>query len=91
MKRILSSIVLGVAAGYAIHLLRNIAVNTAMLADLLGDDAEEEILDCGCNDAEWCELCRLPPDDDDFQLGDQDEREFRGIIDSLDPEENTDG
>lgn len=90
MKRIIGVALLGVAAGYAIHLLRNVAINTAMVATFLTVD-DDELLACGCEDDEECDLCTLPPDDTGYQLGDKDEREFRGIISRLDPEENTDG
>lgn len=76
---------------YGISLIRTIAVNTATIGDLLDQDFEDaQTWMCACDDDEVCDLCRLPADDEDFQLGDSDERTFLGIMQSLD-EEDPDG
>lgn len=90
MELLVGLVILGAAVGYSIHLLRCVAINTAAMADLIAG-FEDEVIACGCFGNEECELCSLPVDDEDVQLGYQYEEEFRGIVSRLDPEEDTDG
>lgn len=75
---------------YVINLLRQMAGALLAIAEAVEIADERE---CDCDDDQYCDDCypALPADDLGFELGLEDDRQFRGIVNNLGELDEDDG